>query len=57
VRGSLEPKEAYPAEGYQERAGGPCDVAIVEGADHFYNGTEDEVCRVVADWLAKHVPA
>jgi len=57
VRGSLEPKEAYPAEGYQERAGGPCDVAIVEGADHFYNGTEDEVCRVVAEWLQRNVPA
>lgn len=57
VRGSLEPKEPYPAEGYQERAGGPCEVAIVEGGDHFYNGVEDKVCRVVADWLRKNVPA
>jgi pimeloyl-ACP methyl ester carboxylesterase len=57
VRGTLEPKEPYPAEGYQERAGGHCDVEIVAGGDHFYNGIEDTVCRVVADWLDKHVPA
>jgi pimeloyl-ACP methyl ester carboxylesterase len=57
VRGSLEPKTPYPAEGYQERAGGPCDVEIVEGGDHFYNGIEDTVCRVVADWLNRRLPA
>jgi pimeloyl-ACP methyl ester carboxylesterase len=55
VRGTLEPTEAYPAEGYQARAGGPCDVAHIEGGDHFYNGVEDEVCRVVAEWLDKQV--
>lgn len=57
VRGSLEPPEAYPAEGFQERAGGPCDVAIVPGADHFYNGVEDEICRIVAGWLQQHIVA
>jgi pimeloyl-ACP methyl ester carboxylesterase len=57
VRGSQEPKTPYPAEGYQERAGGPCDVEIVEGGDHFYNGIEDTVCRVVADWLNRRLPA
>jgi pimeloyl-ACP methyl ester carboxylesterase len=55
VRGSLEPKEVYPAEDFAERAGGPCDVAIVAG-DHFYKGIEDEVCGVVSAWLNKTLP-
>ncbi len=55
VRGSLEPKELYPAEGYAERAGGPCEVAIVAG-DHFYNGIEGDVCAIVAQWLNKTLP-
>jgi pimeloyl-ACP methyl ester carboxylesterase len=56
VRGSLEPKEVYPAEAYAERAGGPCDVVIVAG-DHFYRGIEDDVCGVVTAWLNKTLPA
>jgi pimeloyl-ACP methyl ester carboxylesterase len=56
VRGSLEPKDVYPAEGYAERAGGPCEVAIVAG-DHFYNGIEDDVCGVIAAWLNERLPA
>jgi pimeloyl-ACP methyl ester carboxylesterase len=56
VRGSMEPKNVYPAEEYAERAGGPCEVAIVAG-DHFYNGIEDEVCDVVTAWLNKTLPA
>jgi pimeloyl-ACP methyl ester carboxylesterase len=55
VRGSLEPKDVYPAEAYAERAGGPCEVAIVAG-DHFYNGIEDDVCGVVSAWLDKTLP-
>jgi pimeloyl-ACP methyl ester carboxylesterase len=55
VRGSLEPPDVYPAEGYAERAGGPCEVAIVEG-DHFYKGIEDDVCGVVITWLNKSLP-
>jgi pimeloyl-ACP methyl ester carboxylesterase len=55
VRGSLEPADVYPAEGYAERAGGPCEVAIVAG-DHFYNGIEDDVCGVVSAWLDKTLP-
>jgi hypothetical protein len=56
VRGNLEPKEVYPAEAYAERAGGPCEIAIVEG-DHFYKGIEDDVCGVVTAWLDKMLPA
>jgi pimeloyl-ACP methyl ester carboxylesterase len=56
VRGSLEPKDIYPAEEYAERAGGPCEVRIVAG-DHFYVGIEDEVCSVVTAWLGETLPA
>jgi pimeloyl-ACP methyl ester carboxylesterase len=56
VRGSLEPTDVYPAERYAERAGGPCEVAIVDG-DHFYKGIEDHVCGVVTAWLSKTLPA
>jgi pimeloyl-ACP methyl ester carboxylesterase len=56
VRGALEPKDAYPAEEYQKRAGGPCDVEIIPGCDHFYNGVEGETCRVVSTWLDRNVP-
>jgi pimeloyl-ACP methyl ester carboxylesterase len=55
VRGNLEPKEVYPAETYAERAGGPCEIAIVAG-DHFYKGIEDAVCGVVTAWLNKTLP-
>jgi pimeloyl-ACP methyl ester carboxylesterase len=55
LRGSAEPKHVYPAEAYAERAGGPCDVAIVE-SDHFYKGIEDDVCGVVTAWLNKTLP-
>jgi pimeloyl-ACP methyl ester carboxylesterase len=56
LRGNLEPTDVYPAEGYAEHAGGPCEVAIVAG-DHFYNGIEDHVCGVVTAWLNKTLPA
>jgi pimeloyl-ACP methyl ester carboxylesterase len=56
VRGNLEPIQVYPAEAFAERAGGPCDVAIVEG-DHFYKGIEDQVCDAVTAWLEKTLPA
>jgi hypothetical protein len=56
VRGSLEPIHVYPAEAFAERAGGPCEVAIVEG-DHFYKGIEDQVCDAVTTWLEKTLRA
>jgi pimeloyl-ACP methyl ester carboxylesterase len=51
VRGDQEDAERYPAEEYRRAAGGPCRVEIVPDCDHFYNGREDVVSRIVADWL------
>ena len=53
VRGDEESRERYPAEEFQARAGGACEVEIVPGCDHFYNGCEDKVTRIVARWLAQ----
>ena len=53
IRGDKEDKPRYPAEEFQAAAGGACDVAIVENCDHFYNGREEHVAGIVADWLGK----
>ena len=52
VRGDKEPPGQYPAEAFRARAGGPCAVEIVPDCDHFYNGREQAVQRVVTAWLA-----
>lgn len=52
LRGEREPRDLYPAEDFQARAGGPCTVEIVPGGDHFYVGREDEVAASVSSWLA-----
>lgn len=52
VRGDREPRDAYPAEDFSARAGGPCTVEIVPDCDHFYNGREQAVQELVASWLA-----
>ena len=52
IRGDQEDRDRYPAEEFCERAGGPCTVEIVRDCDHFYNGREDAVTRIVSDWLA-----
>jgi len=55
VRGDKEPRDAYPAEEFRARAGGPCTVEIVPDCDHFYNGREEAVTQLVASWLANAV--
>ncbi len=40
LRGDQESAETYPAEAFQARAGGPCEVQIIPDCDHFYNGRE-----------------
>jgi pimeloyl-ACP methyl ester carboxylesterase len=53
LRGDKEDPETYPAEAFQRRAGGPCDVTIVPDCDHFYVGREAEVTRLVTAWLER----
>jgi len=53
VRGDKESRENYPAEDFRARAGGPCDVEIIPGCDHFYNGREEAIQAIVSSWLAK----
>jgi pimeloyl-ACP methyl ester carboxylesterase len=53
IRGDQEPRDAYPAEDFRERAGGSCAVEIVPDCDHFYNGREDAIQTMVSSWLAK----
>lgn len=51
LRGELEDRDLYPAEDFAAHAAGPVDVRIIPGSDHFYTGLEDQVGRMVADWL------
>jgi pimeloyl-ACP methyl ester carboxylesterase len=53
VRGDQELRESYPAEDFAARCGGPCDVEIVVDCDHYYNGREDVITELVADWLKR----
>ena len=53
VRGDQEDRDTYPAEAFQQRAGGPCDVQIVPNCDHFYVGREAFICDLVSRWLAR----
>jgi pimeloyl-ACP methyl ester carboxylesterase len=56
LRGDQESAENYPAEAFQARVGGPCEVQIIPHCDHFYNGREAEVSGRVTSWLAKTLP-
>jgi pimeloyl-ACP methyl ester carboxylesterase len=51
VRGDQESPETYPAEKFQARSGGPCDVEVVQDCDHFYVGREEAVIQIVRSWL------
>jgi pimeloyl-ACP methyl ester carboxylesterase len=53
LRGDRESAENYPAEAFQARAGGRCDVRIIPDCDHFYNGCEAAVIECVTSWLAR----
>jgi pimeloyl-ACP methyl ester carboxylesterase len=57
LRGDQESAENYPAEQFQARAGGPCEVDIIPNCDHFYRGREDAVIERVTAWLNKTLPA
>jgi pimeloyl-ACP methyl ester carboxylesterase len=51
LRGDAEPRELYPAEEFQRRCAGPCEVAIVPQCDHFYRGREAAIAELVCRWL------
>jgi pimeloyl-ACP methyl ester carboxylesterase len=51
IRGSQEDRDLYPAEAFAETAAGDVDVRIIDDCDHFYDGQEDFVSAIVADWL------
>ena len=53
LRGDQEDGYRYPAEEFQKLAGGPCRAEIVADCDHFYNGREEKVADLVADWIGK----
>jgi pimeloyl-ACP methyl ester carboxylesterase len=53
IRGDREDVHRYPAEEFQQAAGGPCRVEIIPDCDHFYNGREDAVCEIVSSWLVE----
>jgi pimeloyl-ACP methyl ester carboxylesterase len=53
VRGDQEARENYPAEEFEDRAGGPCTVEIVPDCDHFYNGREVVIQEIVSSWLSR----
>jgi len=55
IRGDQESPESYPAEKFQARAGGLCDVEIVPDCDHFYVGREQQVTEVVVGWLKRRL--
>ena len=53
IRGDQEARDRYPAEEFQSRVTGPCEVEIVSDCDHFYVGREDTVAAIVSSWLAR----
>jgi pimeloyl-ACP methyl ester carboxylesterase len=56
LRGDRESAENCPAEAFQARAGGPCEVQIIPECDHFYNGREAAVIECATAWLATMLP-
>ena len=53
IRGDQEDRDRYPAEEFQARAGGSCEVQIVPNCDHFYNGREHTIQALVSSWLER----
>ena len=51
LRGSLEKSAQYPAEEIARACGDRARLAVLPGADHFYNHTETALARALGDWL------
>ena len=52
LRGDAETRDLYPAEEFQRRCAGACDVEIVAQCDHFYRGREAAIADLVCRWLS-----
>jgi pimeloyl-ACP methyl ester carboxylesterase len=53
IRGDQEDPDTYPADAFQRRSAGPCDVEIVPNCDHSYVRREAAICDLVSAWLAR----
>lgn len=53
LRGGRERWAQATGDRFQALAGGPCDVASVEGCGHFYDGHQDAVSEIAVDWLCR----
>ncbi len=53
LRGAREEADLYPAEAAAMAAGANGTVAVIPGADHFYNRVEAAFVRTVSEWLVK----
>lgn len=51
VRGDEDPG-LYPAERFVELTSAPAELEVLEGADHFYSGREDDLGAIVGRYLA-----
>jgi len=51
VRGDQEPRDAYPAEEFRARAGGPCTVENRPGLRPLLQRREETISALVATWL------
>ena len=52
----MEDKHRYPAEEFQAACASQlCDVQIIKDCDHFYNGKEELVANLIADWLEQKI--
>jgi pimeloyl-ACP methyl ester carboxylesterase len=54
IRGEQENREVYPAEAFQARAGGRCEVTIIPECGHFYRGRENAIIQTVTGWLREN---
>lgn len=53
IRGDQEPGHVIPAEEFATRSRMKCDVEVIPQCDHFYVAKEQEICRIVANWLKR----
>jgi pimeloyl-ACP methyl ester carboxylesterase len=53
IRGDQESRDGYPAEDFSAKSSGSCDIEIVANCEHYYNGRQDEIIKLVSNWLVR----